>query len=340
LLTAAVSRYLEKYKNKFIQRSPDSSAFPVDNLLLSHNGVLVPTVTHVASRNVVIGEIFSLLLGNASIGLVALSDSFRPELSASRGQMKGLPWRVYSTGNLSLFRAVASAMGSSTDPIPSDLLQPVLLNKYSSLEIFCEDLDLQRDGCWSDEPLFHTDVGLLSLKGVFEYLENGKELEVRHLTYPDLMYGGHRAVSSVCASVLASRYLDIVIGNYDAEKWDVTYKIVGMRQGPVQDGELLFKPLTFVGYGRQDSLLRIRYWQYNREHAFAGWLIKAAPHLTRNYPGVLNLIKNKLFDSSPWNPSLEASLNAVNATLERLADLPFELRPPRSLLLKPSDFGD
>src|SRR6185295_3665375 len=98
---------------------------------------------------------------------------------------------------------------------------------------------------------------------------------------------------------------------------------------PLFEGEKLFPPLAFVRFLDSKALRRQKSY-VNREHPLARWLIDAAPALRDRFPGILDVLRSRIFSLIGAGPDLERDIvGPINEALARLRDLDHALAPPK-----------
>src|SRR6185312_8140836 len=162
---------------------------------LSHNGITVPAKGQVLNRQ---GDSESAWI----LGIVALADSLRPELSVSREELLGLPWQFYSAMGLALYRALAD-LDKDLISNPWSLLR--MYNPRSiSLRELLEDESLHIGGPWAHLPIIRTASGLRSLQEIRESVSHGA-IEILGWNPEERNY------LSWCASTLIQRGLNVSV---------------------------------------------------------------------------------------------------------------------------------
>jgi hypothetical protein len=103
------------------------------------NGIVVPT-TDIDDG-----------LPQGIVGLVALTDELRPEISVSREMLRGMPWQFYSSFHL-LLRRAAMATGRTLSNI-NDSIWIGKVGPYSLGQLLSDPL-LQDELAWLAEAIF------------------------------------------------------------------------------------------------------------------------------------------------------------------------------------------
>jgi hypothetical protein len=306
-------------------------------LLISHNGISVPTLftTPDFGSDHVSLDLRPTGLASKSMGIIALRDRLRPNLSISREYLQSLPWELFSAGDLALSRAI-STLGDRTKAWPlSSLLSSERLTEFLTLGRLLGDPLLAQNGPWADENIF--DVGgddkyrhFVSLREIYAAIDGGDELTFNSLPSPGAFFDGevYEAPNGVevCAAVLATANLQLQFesGDYFSSR----IKPLGRRLDPITEGENLFPPLTFMQF-RNRGILRGEHPTLNIEHPFSQWLIENSAILTERYPGIFELIRKSILQSDyRWEP--EDLIKEVHGALERLSELDPTLRPARA----------
>jgi len=147
----------------------------------------------------------------------------------------------------------------------------------------------------------------------------------------------HHPLIKCATAALACRALDIVLTSTDQKYPPSSLMVLGARKRPVQSGELLFPPLTFLSF-RGSSLLRSHGSYLNANHPFSAWLIDHAPELSDRYPGILEAIRKHLVNVPEYRMKPGEAIEALSGALQRLGELAPHLRLPRAQFPKLSDF--
>ena len=159
--------------------------------LISHNGVVIPpkSVTRADGTFQALPLRPTLALHGAlcyqalSWGAIALTDSLRPDVDVSRGSLRRVPLRVYSSAIFSLHRSLKEA-GLEEDSrwdIPDFTYmidkEPPTFGQLIDEKILLPEAD------WAEVPLFFTYPywQLLSLRQVKELLDQGGQVRFWHL---------------------------------------------------------------------------------------------------------------------------------------------------------------
>ncbi len=288
---------------------------------LSHNGIAVPVLR---------SEFFPqvAMAGTWIGGVIALTDSLRPELSVSREDLRGFPWKFYSAAGLAFYRALSGLdVDLSSGYWP---LFRMIGKRRFLLRDLLEDEYLGTTGLWSFQPIIPTTLGLRSLQDIRGLVARGP-IEIVDPRDQGGQYLGW------CAATLIQSGLNVSVKVNEASgppKFQIQAEAGAANTAT--EGHKLFPPLTFIPFDRS-GLLRARM-ILNSNHPFAAWLIEAAPELSRKYPGLFERIRTDLAEETNWFRHTSETLDRINTSLERLRELPVSLKPPRSLRLKEEDF--
>jgi hypothetical protein len=296
---------------------------------LSHNGVSVPTSQSELYPKIVGDEV---LYPTWAHGVIALTDSLRPKLSISRDQIISIPWNVYSVGGLALYRAL--------DNLDVDLRaghwelltqSPSRFRGALHLGELMEDKFLHADDGWPSMPIIRTDSGFMSLLEIQRAFNDTDKIEI---FLPSNYHWGSRSFLDWCTATLIQLRLEPsveLMGPWGEHRLFVS----NTSHGPITEGHKLFPPLTFVPF-LNSTLLRPKWEPFiNLNHSFSGWLLNAAPEVSRRYPGLFGQIRSSLLGGQP-----EESVQNLNTALDRLRELHPNVRPPKNLVLKEEDFAD
>lgn len=286
---------------------------------LSHNGVAVPT-----------GQGFHLQgpSGTWAAGVVCLSDSLRPNYLVSRESLLPLPWKIRSTVELTLFRAMSAAGLNMRNhwrlfmdsPDARELLLGELL----------EDEYLHIEEGWASFPIIRTrDASSKSLPEIKRAIEDGPV---------ELSLGPSFNFLDLCSATIIQRELNAFIRFESFSMYEgfvYEYPIISISAGeplPLTEGHKLFPPLTFLPFTASKRLKSAYSPFLNVEHPFTGWLLEKAPEVARRYPGLFNRLRTDLLVKEM------PQLAGLNSILDRLRELHPSVHPPKELILREEDF--
>jgi len=327
--------------------------------LISHNGVVIPpkSVTRADETFQALPLRPTLALHGAlyyqalSWGAVALTDSLRPDVDVSRGSLRRVPLRVYSSAIFSLHRSLKEAglEEDSRRDIPDFTYmidkEPPTFGQLIDEKILLPEAD------WAEFPLFFTYPywQLLSLRQVKELLDQGGQVRFWHL--PD---GGTDAQGiersfgpycysffRICAGAIAQLELNLEV-RFRGEELEGFFALPGVSQG-IQPGQKFFPPFTFLPYNN-DVFVKAGCGA-NLNHPLSRWLIGIIPRLAERYPGILNqlrsvlvgVIQSEVFAGTFTNWDRQEFLASINEILERMMKLEREFLPSKSLILGEDD---
>ncbi|MFC1713153.1 hypothetical protein ACFL6S_05765 [Candidatus Poribacteria bacterium] len=308
---------------------------------ISHNGIVVPTALPVDDSEDLsfAPRYFALMKYGFNhyliLGVLSLTDFLRPDVSLARDQLRGLSWNTYSTIMLALLRSANSYQQEDIEVEVPKSNRLLLGSRELLLDTILKDPYMGIDGEWALETIIQTDQGKMSLRGIRENLEKGMSFEIK-----DVILGTH--ISSYFSSfmdycgvalVQVGLKLKLIVGPRNKN-----YKYVVNTPGDpiISNGQKLFLPLFFAPYEDSDLLQVSYYAPLNQNHPFSKWLIEKARTLNRKFPGRLQFIKDRISEDSP----LKDSKDEINEILERLRSLDEDIRPPKNIDLKDSDFPE
>jgi hypothetical protein len=290
---------------------------------LSHNGVGVTKKNREAPRLGVNP------IGAWTQGIIALSDSLRPELSVSRDSIINIPWKIYSVGGIALYRALGR-LGMDLRTMHWELLNSSPSNSRQMLLLgeLLEDRLLRADDGWPCLPIIETAKGIMSLMEIRDTISREETVEIKSLPFQRQGYG---PFLSWCAATLVQLELDasLEFTSGGSSPWRI---VVSSASPLITEGHKLFPPLTFIPF-LNSALLRVKGSAINASHPFSTWLIEKAPEISRRYAGLFGQIRHALTET--WRTDAET----LNAVLDRLRNLDPSVRPPKDLILKAEDFG-
>lgn len=286
------------------------------SICVSYNGIAIPIITNDYSHSISLYSNYNMVL----LGILYFGDSFRPDLSLARDELRGLSWNTYSTANLAFRRAIKSL---GLDIEVSNIFSSLMGCDGLSLMDISKDPYMQKDGEWAFEPIIKTDSGKISLNDLRQRLQIGNRIELTlDEPYP---YN----FSELCAKTLAQLWLRV---KFKISGKEAFYYVNEAGDPTIYEGLMPFPPIFFVPYENSD-LLRYetssQVYPLNQNHPFSKWLIEKAPIMQKKYAGMFRSIGYQL---------PRKAINEINIILKRLRTLDKEIRPPEDIDLKPEDF--
>jgi hypothetical protein len=310
-----------------------------DNLAVMHNGIRIPT--HWADADWPSNKINlapERQLGTAAIAAIGLQDGLRPNLSLARDRVKSWPWEVTSAADMTLSRALQRLDKTAQAMAPASLLTvDSKVREYLTLGRLLSDPLLVDNGPWCEQKIFKipSEPDYISLVEIKQKLKDGTKVRIANLQDPgELNDEYHPWGWQTAATALAAAYLNLtnVVKNYSNE-----IVAVDVRSKPLQEGERLFPPLSFIPYVGSNILRSYRPY-LNSNHPFAKWLIEKTPLIAGQYPGILEMIRSKLLTRSLYGGEKEKVLESVNGAVDRLSQLDAAFTLPRRARLTEADF--
>lgn len=307
-----------------------------------HNGIALPEreLRHQHSSYLVSD---SLVEGQVGVtwGILMLQDRLRPELSVARDKIVNIPWLIYSACNLAVRRGIqavgevpamfgAGALQSSGDA-DDDPAEAPLLGDLLHDELITDE------AMWGSERVFSGKPGPVS---VIELRRAGAiQIGITSRAW------GNRGLdfNQTLRAVLARRWLAVSVDYYSS--YILRINTTGGHAPPISEAETLFPPLLFVRFEDGDTgtltggarALRLG-------HPFSQWLLKVAPALAADLPGLLNQIRRTLLASqytyAKGRLSSEHRAQQINHAMSRIKELRDDLAPPEQAYLTKEDFEE
>ncbi|MGN9906657.1 HD domain-containing protein [Phytohabitans sp. LJ34] len=292
----------------------------------SHNGIALPEPDEFVRGWIDSGAVIP-------VGVVALADGLRPDVTMSRQRTSGLSVAIHSAMWLSVRRAARPYLGGAFDWLARATMGTRFL-EFRPVEpvVLAGVLEdpLLSGGDWEGEAVIEMDGGRRSLADVraggTASLATFKGWDSSDWPRPR-RYGGHGFERLVGASVIQLG-LDMTWRPAGPDS-QARYSVRSNRRPELARGLARFPPLFFVPYEAPVELLRHRLGPVNRDNPLAAWLIERADALAAGLP----VLFRHLGEALTRPPSGSNDAPSFNALLDRVAIARPDLRPPSNAYL-------
>lgn len=285
------------------------------SIVLSHNGILIKNKARRSENKTIdFSSYYSSETTYQILGYVQLSDTLRPNLSVSRGEIKSIPWSLWSSLNYTIRKN-----------IPLNYLDRV--SYFDSIRLEYDSKSLNEDPLltnseyWASEKIFKKNIASL-----VDLLDESGEVQIDE-------FFNYNNTEDVLKKKIIELYADysIVLLRESTEVINVRprsfikKRIDGLYMPP-------YPPLSFCKYENFQGLKPIIediYLPeiYNISHPFSRWLIESYTFLEQHYPNQLYLLMNS------------EDINILNSTTKKLREhLPDKYKPSKELILTKKDF--
>lgn len=309
---------------------------------ISHNGIVVPTNKGNDIKQYYANSNYYNTSYTICSGILALSDSLRPNFTLARDKAVEIPWNVVSTINLAYLKAIINYKPYGILIEDLDFFRQFDLNEKLILEDILKDPNIGVDKEWAYVPIIQTNIGIISLMEIRDKLSKKEFDSIIIQKLPNINEFLNNGYSSrfikycIAGIVQVGLCVKLKIKNQP----NAVYVVDNTNIPNVDEGLKLFPPLFFVSY-EESAILRKGDLPLNINHPFSKWLIDKAIEINKQYPGILKHIKKVLSKEKRYNdPWKEDIINDINQTLGKLRKLNNELVPPSIVYLKAEDFND
>lgn len=333
---------LESFHKNVIQRLKGFGKYVEEKKeWISHNGIIVPTNNGENIRQYYSRRTYTDKECVICNGIIALSDSLRPNFTLARDKAVEMPWQIYSTVNLAYLKAIQAYKTKGLKIEEFDFFYNSYLNEKFIIKDILKDPYIGIDKEWASIPIIKTNRGPFSLTEIRDMLAKS---EITYLYINDLLRinellqtNYYSRFTRHCTAALVQvglcvkiKFINQYSGVYIVDNDNIPF---------IDEGLKLFPPLFFVPY-EESALLRKGAFSLNHKHPFSQWLIEKSSDINKQYPGILKHIKEILSIEKSNKSWKEDIIIDMNKTLKRLQNLEQKLAPPRSVYLKVEDFED
>ncbi|MFI5909680.1 hypothetical protein [Dactylosporangium sp. NPDC051541] len=320
------------------------SNIPHNSAWLGHNGVAMPMELAEAARPHSDARKFDLNSGEALLGRIALTDTLRPDVSASRNQVRSVPFSVHSALHLAVRRAASSWPPGPFADFADSLARQRLITVPPAGVLTARAVQdpLVDNGAWDTQNILSDGS---SIAGLRQRFRNGDTVEAKfnRPTAWASTYNGRRApieFHSIIQSLLLHARLQIAIppsttddGQEDDSDGFGAYSavLIGLTPAARPAGLDIFPPLLFLPYVDGQQLIRRNNNPWNSGHPVIAWIINHADELMADLPAAYDRIRNAL--ELPLRPRhreilTRAPIQELAEVLAMIARVRPDLAPP------------
>lgn len=324
------------------------------DLFWSHNGISIPSKTaggHAESPHLAFDVIERDGQSPAHWGVLAICDDPRPDLSPARDRIIRTPWAIHSVSSLAFCKAIREVgidernrnrgephHGQKGRTL-GDLLGHVIGKDEALLGNILLDPLIDRKSHWAMEPIIGTDRGFSSLVEIQDLAERRERIELTEVFEGLNPASESQEFLSLCSCTLIQiglRYSPLV--KKKENRTVVSLLAVAGTPLDIAEGEKYFGPLAFLPFG-EASPLRIG-GRLNRNHRFSCWLIRAAFEMNRHCPGLLRVLRTRLFDWAGSEGERQSIIGDLNSVIRRVRAMGLGVERPPELALSLNDWPE
>ena len=257
------------------------------------------------------------------LGILALKDGLRPEVSLARDAVREFGWEIRYKTDISIKRALTAVGVPLEDQaeFKPTLFQGEEIRK--NLDWFLTKKSEEEYEKILREPIFKVSNHFFNFYDTLNLVSEGN-VELR-FEVADL--------NPLTALAAGLAHLEFDMKLVEASSRVVSLRVLARRSIPIQSGEKLFPPLSFV---KLDEGNHLRYGEvWNREHPFSAWLLIFADKIADQFPGIFNVLRQIV--TASWADSRSA-VNELNHAIDRLAMLEQSLMPSQIEHVSKDDF--
>jgi hypothetical protein len=220
-----------------------------------------------------------------------------------------------------------------------DLLGHVIGKDEALLGNILLDPLIDRKSHWAMEPIIGTDRGFRSLVEIQDLAERGERIELTEVFEGLHPPSESQEFLSLCSCTLIQiglRYSPLV----KKKESHTVVSLLAVAGAPlaIAEGEKYFGPLAFLPFG-DASPLRIG-GRLNRNHRFSCWLIRVASEMNRHCPGLLRVLRTRLFDYARSDEARQSIIGDLNAVIPRVRAMGLGVETPHELALSLNDWPE